>query len=137
MKVPCCSMTESSTEVPQPSFKISTPKILQLAPAPYSFEATMVMSKGRTWSAYQGWAISLKPATVDRGMLSMSVTEAFTGMGASMVREELKAPARSETLSWAPADFLFEPNCINIYMYIPSKTPQRNARAGKEEPMPR
>ncbi len=60
-KVACCSSTESSIEEPKPSFRISTPKILQLAAAPYSLAAARVMSKGRTWSEYQGRATSLKP----------------------------------------------------------------------------
>jgi hypothetical protein len=48
MKVACCSSTESSTEVPKPSLRISTPKILAEAAAPYSLAPAMVMSKGRT-----------------------------------------------------------------------------------------
>ena len=51
--------TESSTEEPKPSFRISTPNSLPEAAAPYSLAAAMVMSKGRAWSEYQGRAGSL------------------------------------------------------------------------------
>ena len=46
-KVACISSTELSTEEPKPSLRISTPNSLQLAAAPYSLVAAMVMSKGR------------------------------------------------------------------------------------------
>jgi hypothetical protein len=45
--VPCCSMTVSSIEVPKPSLRISTPKSLALAAAPYSLAQARVISKGR------------------------------------------------------------------------------------------
>ena len=54
--VACCSMTVSSMEAPKPSLRISTPKSLAEAAAPYSLAAAMVMSKGRIWSANQGRA---------------------------------------------------------------------------------
>ena len=96
---------QSSTEVPKPSFRISTPNSLAEAAAPYSLAAAMVMSKGRHWSPYQGRAGSLKPWTVDSGMLSRSSEVAFTGRGTSRVIEELKAPVwsvvrLSETWNW-------------------------------------
>ncbi len=69
-KVACCSSTVSSIEVPKPSFRISHMKILALAAAPYSLAQAMVMSKGMTWSLYQGRATSLKPWTSERGMES-------------------------------------------------------------------
>lgn len=94
-KVACCSSTLSSTEVPKPSFRISTPNSLAEAAAPYSLAAAMVMSKGRTWSAYQGRATSLKPSTWESGMLSRSSVVPLTGTGTSRVREELKAPVAS------------------------------------------
>jgi hypothetical protein len=47
MNVACRSSTESSTAVPKPSFRISTPEGLAEAAAPYSLAAAMVMSKGR------------------------------------------------------------------------------------------
>ena len=50
----------------EPSFRISTPKILAAAIAPYSLAPARVTLKGRTWSEYQG------AATVFR--LEMSVT---------------------------------------------------------------
>ena len=55
INVVCISFTASSTEVPQPSFRISTPKIFMLAAAPYSLHPARVMSKGRIWSEAQGW----------------------------------------------------------------------------------
>ena len=94
-KVACCSRTESSTEMPKPSLRISTPNSLAEAAAPYSLAAAMVMSKGRTWSVYQGSAGSLKPWTSESGMSSSSSVGALTGTGTSRVRVELKAPVWS------------------------------------------
>ncbi len=88
-KVACCSSTVSSIEVPKPSFRISHMKILALAAAPYSLAQAMVMSKGMTWSLYQGRATSLKPWTSDRGMESRSATVALTGRAMSRERVEL------------------------------------------------
>ena len=53
-KVACISLTESSIDMPQPSFRISTPNSLALAAAPYSLAAATVISKRRAWSEYQG-----------------------------------------------------------------------------------
>ena len=79
MKVACCSSTESSTEVPKPSFRISTPYSLAEAAAPYSLAAAMVISKGRHWSAYQGRAVCLKPWTLASGVSSVVLTRPLTG----------------------------------------------------------
>jgi hypothetical protein len=85
-KVACCSSTESSTEAPKPSFRISTPNSLALAAAPYSLAQATLMSKGRTWSAYQGRAGSLKPWTSDSGMLSSwSMRNVLTGAGSRYI----------------------------------------------------
>ena len=67
-KVACISSTESSTDDPKPSFRISTPNSFAEAAAPYSLAAATVMSKGRAWSEYQGRAGSLKPWTSESGM---------------------------------------------------------------------
>ena len=91
-KVACISSTESSTEDPKPSLRISTPKSFAEAAAPYSLAAATVMSKGRAWSEYQGRAGSLKPWTSESGMLSSSSTVALTGTAISRVRVELKTP---------------------------------------------
>jgi hypothetical protein len=88
-KVACISSTESSTEVPKPSFRISTPNNFAEAAAPYSLAAAMVMSKGRIWSVYQGWAISLKPCTSDKGIESSCSVMALMGTATSRVRVEL------------------------------------------------
>ena len=61
--VACTSLTASSIEMPDPSLRISTPKILDAAWAPYSLEPARVMSKARIWSEYQGVASSFKPPT--------------------------------------------------------------------------
>jgi hypothetical protein len=53
-KVACISVTASSIDTPEPSFRISTPKILAAAIAPYSLAPARVTLKGRTWSEYQG-----------------------------------------------------------------------------------
>jgi hypothetical protein len=45
--MPSISLTASSIEEPQPSLRISTPKILAAAIAPYSLAPAMVTSKGR------------------------------------------------------------------------------------------
>ena len=52
-------LTASSMEMPNPSFRISRPKILAAHIAPYSLAPESVTSKGSTWSEYQGdasWA---------------------------------------------------------------------------------
>jgi hypothetical protein len=41
--------------------------------------AARVMSKGRTWSVYQGRATSLKLCTSERGMFERSSTVALMG----------------------------------------------------------
>ncbi len=46
--VACISLTASSMEMPQPSLRISTPKILAAHMAPYSLAPESVMSKGNT-----------------------------------------------------------------------------------------
>jgi hypothetical protein len=76
-------LTESSIDMPQPSLRISTPKSLAEAAAPYSLAATTVISKGRAWSEYQGRAGSLKLCTSDSGMLSIWSTVALTGRATS------------------------------------------------------
>ncbi len=48
--VACISVTASSIETPEPSFRISTPKIFAQAIAPYSFAPARVTSNGSTWS---------------------------------------------------------------------------------------
>ncbi len=70
--VACISLTASSIEMPDPSLRISTPKILDAAWAPYSLEPARVMSKGRIWSEYQGVASSCRPPTSDNVRLSIS-----------------------------------------------------------------
>ena len=60
-------MTVSSIEVPKPSLRISTPKSLAEAAAPYSLAPAMVMSKGRIWSLYQGRAGSSAHLHLYRG----------------------------------------------------------------------
>jgi len=62
-KVACISWTASSIDTPEPSFRISTPKIFIVVAAPCSLVPQRVMSKGRIWSEYQGLACSLKPET--------------------------------------------------------------------------
>ena len=62
-KVADDSVTASSMLMPEPSFRISTPKILAEVMAPYSLAADSVMSKGSTWSEYQGVASSFRPPT--------------------------------------------------------------------------
>src|SRR6267142_2545676 len=71
VKVACISLTASSIEMPDPSLRISTPKILDAAWAPYPLEPARVMSKGRIWSEYQGVASSLSPPTSDNVRLSI------------------------------------------------------------------
>src|ERR1035438_10359982 len=61
-KVACISVTASSMEMPIPSLRISTPKILAAHIAPYSLAPLSVTSKGRIWSEYQGVASSLLEA---------------------------------------------------------------------------
>ena len=53
-KLAWVSVTVSSIETPVPSFRISTPKILAPAMAPYSLAAASVMSKGRIWGCPLG-----------------------------------------------------------------------------------
>jgi hypothetical protein len=75
--------------------------------------AARVMSKGRTWSEYQGRATSLKPCTSDRGIWSSWSTVALTGRAISRVRVELK------TLVWAGAGLaLTRTRMADIYLYI-------------------
>ena len=45
--VACISVTASSIETPEPSLRISTPKILAAHIAPYSLAPARVMSNGR------------------------------------------------------------------------------------------
>ena len=69
-KVALISVTASSTEMPDPSLRISTPKILAAHMAPYSLAPVRVMSKGRIWSEYQGVASSLSEPVLVMVMLS-------------------------------------------------------------------
>ena len=47
-------------EMPEPSFRISTPKIFMQVAAPFSLVPASVMSKGSTWSEYQGLGFGLE-----------------------------------------------------------------------------
>jgi hypothetical protein len=94
-RVACISLTASSIEEPQPSLRISTPKILAAAMAPYSLAPAMVTSKGRIWSEYQGLASSLRPPTSETVRLSSaSMVEPTDG---PIVRTRLEV-----NTAWAP-----------------------------------
>jgi hypothetical protein len=69
-------------ETPEPSLRISTPKIFIEVAEPCSLVPQRVMSKGRIWSEYQGWATSLKPEVMVFWIperLSMVALMIFTG----------------------------------------------------------
>src|SRR3974390_520843 len=59
--VACDSVTASSMDTPEPSLRISTPRILAAHRAPYSLAPDRVTLNGSTWSEYQGMARSLRP----------------------------------------------------------------------------
>jgi len=71
--VDCISVTASSIETPEPSFRISTPKIFIVVAAPYSLVPASVTSKGRIWSVYQGWARALNEDTAFRATVPLLV----------------------------------------------------------------
>src|SRR5207247_921530 len=62
--------------MPEPSSRISTPKIFMVAAAPSSLVPASVMSKGMIWSEYQGGGFFLEPrdlGELDGGLVDSGV----------------------------------------------------------------
>ena len=78
-KVACISLTASSIEMPQPSLRISMPKMRAAHMAPISFAPESVMSNGSTWSEYQGVASCLFCVAFTSALSRASMVEPIDG----------------------------------------------------------